>query len=114
MEEESTNLKIIYSRKYKRTGSIKSLIDKTPEYELKKGRRLYNRSLNSSLNIFSDEYHKGRSTTPTYRRLFFQPDNTLSAGLEIKLKNSEVFTSRNLKKKMFPDKSQVIFGGSSK
>jgi hypothetical protein len=108
-------------KKLEITGSIRHLLDKTSEYEFRSGRRLSNRSLNSSINIFSDEYHNDRSPKPTAKK-FINYSEIVSqepgAGLKTKFQIADTYKANqelatHTKRKIFPEKIQAILGGSS-
>lgn len=80
--------------------------------------------MNSSINIFTDEYHNDRSPKPTAKKFIINDNeiiynNQPMAGRKTKYKVAEIFKGHqeptiHMKKKLFPDKIQTIFGGSSK
>lgn len=109
------------NRKHERTGSIKLLLDKTPELDYKSGRKLFDQSFNSSINLFSEDYHNDRSPKPTSKKfntIDYKKENNLGAGSRTKYEYAQLFRGYEnptsyMKKKQFPEKLKVILGGTS-
>jgi hypothetical protein len=109
------------NRKHERTGSIKLLLDKTPELDCKSGRKIFSQSINSSINLFSDDYQNDRSPKPTSKKfttIDYKKENDPGAGSRTKYEYAQLFRGYEIpisymKKKQFPEKFKVILGGTS-